>query len=349
MANIISNAVKYTPYGGSVKVSLSIADGFALISVQDTGVGIDEKDRFLIFNQFYRSTDVIERGIPGRGIGLSLTQAIVELHDGTITCSSVPDAGSEFTLRVPLSDKPIKTSPNPSTAPGDLFIRKNSRAKRRIPKDTTFRAARLLYVEDNNELAELVRSCIEPKHTVHLAPDGETALRLLQSNTYDLVISDVMMPGIDGVELLHRSNQVLTTKVPFLFLTAKADDDSKMDALDEGALDYMKKPFDELELRRKIDNIIAFKDGLMARSSLLSTEEADLAARSALIADGLTTREVEVALLLGQGYSRKEIANRLGIALATTKRHVENIYEKLGVQDRFQLFVDYMGNQETRL
>jgi DNA-binding NarL/FixJ family response regulator len=154
--------------------------------------------------------------------------------------------------------------------------------------------------------------------------------------------SDAMMPGMDGVELMRRANRSKDGKVPFLFLTAKADEQSRMDALDEGALDYIKKPFDEIELRRKIDNLIAFKDGLAAWPDS-RPPGAGQEARTALLADGLTEREAEVALLLGRGCSRKEIAEELCIALATAKRRVENIYRKLGVQDRFQLFADYMG------
>jgi Response regulator containing a CheY-like receiver domain and an HTH DNA-binding domain len=196
--------------------------------------------------------------------------------------------------------------------------------------------ARILLVEDNAELAAYLAQGLSSGHRVVAAKDGLEAMERLGKERFGLVLTDLMMDRMDGLEPFRRAKKG-GAATPFLFLTAKADESAKLEALDEGAIDYIVKPFDELALYWKIDNIIA-----LSRASALrrTVEDADLPSR--LISHGeeygLSKRELEVSMLLFRGRSKKEIAAELGIATATVKRHVESLYAKCGAQDRFQLF-----------
>ena len=168
---------------------------------------------------------------------------------------------------------------------------------------------------------------------------------VLHGGPFDLVLTDLMMPRMDGLELFKAARALPVPRPPFLFLTAKADEATKLAALDEGAIDYMVKPFDELELLKKVDNILTLSrrlGSLLDRSSIAEFEET---ARTGLERRGLSKREIEVAQLLLRGSSRKEIAAELSIAHATVKRHIENIYAKTEVQDRFQLFAELASSE----
>lgn len=341
VANLLSNAVKYTGPGGAVSVAVAVREGRVEITVRDTGIGMDETERMRVFERRYRS-EAVRSSTEGHGLGLTLVKEIAEIHGGSVACESVPGKGSAFTLTLPLSAGRPEPRPDPASGPAPAFVVRKPETRRGVAH-VEARRARLLYVEDNAELARLLRTGLEGRHAVDLAGDGEEALKLLEKTDYDLVISDVMMPGMDGLELLRRVSAAAGfRKPPFLFLTARADDESKMEALEGGALDYIKKPFDELELRRKIDNIIAYRDAVAGLEAGASREELERRAGPRLRGLGLTEREVEVALLLGQGASKKTIADLLCIAPATAKRHAENIYAKLGIDDRFQLFTEFI-------
>jgi len=127
-----------------------------------------------------------------------------------------------------------------------------------------------------------------------------------------------------------------------LFITAQADNESRIEALEEGALDCIVKPVNNFELQCKIDNILSYKKSVLARERSNETRCMEELAANKFRALGLSSRQIDVALMLSRGKSRKDIACQLGIATATAKRHIENIYDKLGLQDRYQLFAEYL-------
>jgi signal transduction histidine kinase/DNA-binding NarL/FixJ family response regulator len=342
VANLLSNAIKYNNEGGSVELRVMVNGRVALLSVADSGKGMASDELPKIFERLYRVDQSENHG--GSGLGLYLVKKIVDFHGGEVAVESEPGKGSVFTLRLPLVDPETRQAPDHASGPIEAFIRASHSTQGRDQatheSHMDQKQGALLIVEDNVELAEFLRQGLSLHYEVSVAPDAESALITMCSQDFDLVLSDVMLPGMDGLELLRSAGKLGARRPPFLFLTARADDSIKLDALEGGALDYIAKPFDELALRRKIENILLYRRNLL-RHGPLGRSDSEERARELMLSDGLSPREIEVAILLARGRSRKEIAGDLGIAIATAKRHIENIYDKLAIGDRFQLFAEY--------
>ncbi|MBU0928869.1 MAG: response regulator [Spirochaetes bacterium] len=365
IVNLAHNALKYTGSGGSVTMGVALrsrregdldddpddgldeSSGMAEVYVDDTGRGIRPEELESIFDRGFRSASAGSE--PGWGLGLALVKGVAEAHGGRACCRSRRGEGSRFVIAIPIYK--AEGPPGAATRPANRALGCRPMGPAVSATEIASVATRpmpggdrpiVLYVEDNEELSAYVTERLSRLCAVETAGDAETAEVMLANRRYDLVVSDVMLPGLDGLELYRRTKARLGRSPPFLFVTARADDAMREAALDEGAVDYIRKPFDEAELEIKVRNLAAFSRAVSPspeslRDDLLS------ASRSALAARGASAREVEIAMLLADGLSRKEIAVSLGIATATVKRHVENLFARLGVQDRFQLYAGFFG------
>jgi len=264
--NLLSNAFKFTPSGGKVSVVLLAELPTVKIKVSDTGTGIPEEYQAKIFDRFFKVEDDSKRNQAGSGIGLALVKELVELHSWNISLESKEGAGTVFTLTIPL-EKTIELE-DEKTLPS--FIKSADKKPEAVSlliddeiKDETEEEAKpeskpvILFVEDSSEVRSYVNDLLKPDYKVLLAENAEEGIELALKNIPDLIISDLMMPGMDGIEFCNKiKSDWQTSHIPFILLTAKVTDESKIEGLETGADDYLTKPFNYEELAARIKNLI---------------------------------------------------------------------------------------------
>lgn len=239
--NLLSNAFKFTPQNGHIQLTVNKADRndkeYIMIEVSDTGCGIDEKDLPHIFERFYQIKD--DNAPAGSGIGLHLVKEYARLHNGDITVSSQINIGSTFTVYIPVdlpksNDKNHQEEKEEKNEINDIIPDTKEKDDRK----------KLLVVEDNDEFRNYLTEQLSECYRVIDASNGEEAEKLILSEYPDLIISDLMMPKMDGIELCQRvKSNIQTSHTPFILLTARTSDESKMEGYEAGADSYISKPF----------------------------------------------------------------------------------------------------------
>lgn len=252
--NLMSNALKYTPQG---RVTLSYfieeADGlrYSVIKVSDTGYGISKKGLPHIFDRYYQVKG--EHQASGTGIGLALVKNLVVIHNATIDVTSEENVGSAFTVRF------LTDSIYPDAIHRE-FARKPSNAlsdEEPKPEDMSQEKMHILVIEDNNDIREYIRQALSDEFTVTTACNGLDGLQSVQAKCPDLIISDIMMPEMDGITLCRTlKDDIVTSHIPIILLTAKDSMDDKETGYESGADSYLTKPFSAKLLLSRIHNII---------------------------------------------------------------------------------------------
>lgn len=284
ISNLLSNALKFTPEGGKISVQLalsdnkssgikSITDHCLLIIVEDTGPGIPETQREKIFDRFYQLDGSRTREQEGTGIGLALTKEFVELHHGEIRVDSEVGNGAIFTVTLPLGRDHLSyeeiaepdriEETRESAKPEEIFAEDSD-----YPEDGKdgSRQAVVLIVEDNHDMRYYVCECLADGYDLLQAENGESGLEMAIAKMPDLVISDIMMPVMDGLEFCEKLKaDIRTSHIPVILLTARASGESKVEGLETGADDYLIKPFDVKELQVRVRNLIAQRQQLRER------------------------------------------------------------------------------------
>lgn len=281
VSNLLSNALKFTPQEGVVRVIVEADAEAARVLVRDSGPGIPAGDLVRVFERFYRGDDFSARSHPGTGIGLALAKELVELHGGTLTVESDLGVGSTFTVTLPrgrahlapdqlVEDEAVEawtprmaplvqqTAPDNGGEPSCLAEGEIEPAE----EDVTT----VLIVEDNPDVRAYVKRHLAPRYRVLEAVDGEQGLEMTRGRLPDLVVSDVMMPGLDGYELCRALKEDPETDfIPVILLTARAETEDRLAGLQEHADDYLTKPFDVRELLARVENLIASRKRLRER------------------------------------------------------------------------------------
>ncbi|MDE6264887.1 MAG: substrate-binding domain-containing protein [Paramuribaculum sp.] len=252
--NLLSNAFKYTPDGGEIKVSYSLDnDGKCRISVTDNGEGISERDLGNIFDRFYQ----VDRVHPnGSGIGLSLCKAFVEMHGGTIKVESTLKKGSVFTVELPVvhvSDTVVE--------PEKLMSSEDVEAEL-ATVETTVEIEEgkpvVLVIDDNRDIQQLITSLLSADYNIITASNGSEGIKRAVKYVPDLIICDVMMPVMDGLECCRRLKEEITTShIPVLMLTACSMDEQRVQGYDSGADGYLSKPFSGAVLLSRCASLIS--------------------------------------------------------------------------------------------
>lgn len=258
--NLLSNAFKYTPEGKAVSLTMQthVSSGHEhlKITVKDEGKGISQKEQDRIFVRFYNNK--FNYAGLSNGIGLSLTKELVELHHGKIEVQSLLGQGTEFIVDIPID--------RASYAPDELkeitleqeqdIVRLREKNEH-LDKSEKRADCTLLLVEDNIELLLIMESIFSQSYHVAKAENGKEALEYIRTNPVDLVISDIMMPEMDGLELCrHLKNDIATSHIIVVLLTAQTSVDSQIDSYKEGADDYIPKPFEPKVLRARLENLL---------------------------------------------------------------------------------------------
>ena len=273
--NLLSNAFKFT-FAGTIAVRLRHDAAEAVLEVADSGVGIPQEEIPRLFERFHRVESTKGRTQEGSGIGLALVHELVKLHGGHIEVSSTLGRGTTFLVRVPLGAAHLpaerikgQRSLVSSSTTSQAYVQEALRwipsdaeaplAFEEIPAgaaDRQFSAtagARILIADDNADMREYLRDLLAPHYSVEIVPDGQAALAAIARHRPDLVLSDVMMPRVDGFALLKalRSDESLRS-IPLILLSARAGEESRIEGLAAGADDYLAKPFSARELTARI-------------------------------------------------------------------------------------------------
>ena len=251
ITNLLSNAIKYTEEGGRVNVDLTLDGGEAIIKVSDNGKGIPDKEKPHLFDRFWQGEGSANKG--GSGIGLNIVQEYVRMHEGRVEVSDTPGGGATFTVIIPAKE---------CEASGDGFV-KSSLSREEAPSDieTARPAARrvnLLLVDDSEDFLDYLSAILSADYNVITAMDGQAALEKMEILRPDIVVSDVMMPKMDGNELCQRIKaNPATTHIPVVMLTARLTDENEKKSRDCGADDYFTKPFDIKVLQEHIAILVS--------------------------------------------------------------------------------------------
>lgn len=249
--NLISNAIKYSRDGGKVEVGAKVGDSDITIYVRDNGIGIPEKSRRRIFTAFYRADNAVHSKIIGSGLGLSLVKKLVDLHNGTVSFKSQEGKGTTFFVTIPKGFG--------KQAEQNEGVKEVNRKEEIDTDDKANQSALpvMLFVDDNEELRNYMKLVFGKDYNVVAEPEAQSALEYLACNSCDIIISDVMMPGMQGDEFCRKVKEnEATSFVPVLLLTAKAGRASTIDGLKCGADDYISKPFDTEVLQAKVASIL---------------------------------------------------------------------------------------------
>lgn len=278
-ASLISNKIPKRVRDDSVK-------GFVEIKIKDTGIGIPQEEIPKLFDRFYQVDSSFTKEHEGTGIGLALTKELVELHHGVISAESKQEKWSEFTINLPvgknhlMDDEIIKTEKSDdSDLPTEqeaytTLLNKNAADSITISiddvaiKDNLEERTIILVVEDNYDMREYIKESLGNGYLFEEAVNGEQGIRKAQKIIPDLIISDMMMPKMDGNELTRiLKNDEKTSHIPIILLTARSGQENKIEGLETGADDYLTKPFDLKELQARIKNLIEIRRKLQAKYS----------------------------------------------------------------------------------
>ena len=282
--NLLSNAAKYGREGGHVSIDAITNDTFneIIIKVSDDGEGIPPKQMKHLFTRFHDG-DYRQHQTMGTGLGLSLTRDLIYLNRGTIDCHSEVGKGTVFTVKLPIYKEAFAPDQIDEKNKIDFNIPKNAIVDFNTiipdinaePEETTDEDAyKLLVVEDNLELLMLMQQLLKTSYHVYIARNGKEALEIIKKKDLDLIISDVMMPEMDGLELTRRvKSSPSYNTLPIILLTAKTQEEDVKEGLQQGADEYLKKPFRLGDLKLRIDNIIENRRRMQHKISQMTEEE----------------------------------------------------------------------------
>lgn len=325
VTNLISNAFKFTPNGGRVRCSVErLPNERFLVSVQDNGPGVPDKLKKAVFDRFTQGAD--ENSATGSGLGLNIVKEFVELHHGTISILDAPDRGAIFQVELPIR------------APQGAFVRSGGKHDEtpieveRLPNYAPFSFAtphsagkpRILAIEDYSDLRQFLYDVLSDDYDVILAENGAVGLSIALNYPPDLIITDLMMPEMDGEKFIQQLRERGASNIPVLVLSARADDASREMLLDKFVQDYITKPFSPHELRARVRNLITVKRTVDILQKELNSQASDInELTNSLIASHKSLQEGLVALQISERRWQGFYENTaVGIALADAEGRI---------------------------
>ncbi len=312
--NLLSNAFKFTPENGKITLAINYASkpkNGILIKVQDTGKGISKEEQEKIFGVFYQASNNNDQH-KGSGIGLSLTKELVDLHDGELTVESEIGKGSCFTIFLPTQENVKKT--NPANAPQTPPMKGDNKPIEKSTPQTSSSddVPLILVVDDHPDIRAYVELSFSKDYRIITANNGLEGLEKAIEKIPDLVISDVMMPDMDGLQLCKKmKTDERTSHIPIILLTARQSDESQTEGYETGADAYVTKPFNTTVLRAQVQNLLEQRHRLrelfskgsemeFQKIAVNAADESFLANTKKLIEANLETEKLDIDSLAGQ-------------------------------------------------
>jgi len=269
--NLISNAIKYSYPERQVEILFTGNKKQWTLEVKDSGIGISRKVQRKLFKEFYRGENAINSNSVGSGIGLLLSRDYVNLHGGIIHCVSQENVGSSFKITIPFKREVVPNAPKVNNIPLPLET-----AEAMPMKNISFKKMRLLLVEDNEELLNFMNSVLGKEFNVSMAKDGVIAWEIIRKQIPDIVVSDILMPNMDGFELCRLIKSTYeTSHIPVILLTGLSGKAEQLHGLGLGADNYLTKPFDMALLTQRIRSIIQNRKAVRDKALKLIEESKD--------------------------------------------------------------------------
>ncbi len=372
--NLLSNAFKFTPNQGRIRVDISKGkdysgvdlpqlhydiSNYVIIQVKDSGSGIPEDSLLQIFERFYVKRDKNQKNLSGAGIGLSFVKNLVELHLGSIAVTSEPNKETNFIVALPKyrnayensevitikeandGDFTMRSSEAESFAIGfndEIVDSALSRDRQKFPV--------LLVVDDNPDIRSFINATLDGEYTVHEAENGAEGLEIALKVIPNIILTDVVMPVMDGIELCQKvKTKTATSHIPVLMITAKSSQESELQGLQHGADDYIRKPFDIELLQLKLNNIIKQRDDLRKRFNreinlqpkevtVTSADELFLQQAIEIVEKHMMNSDLNVEMMVKEmGYSRTNLFLKFKeITGLSSSEFIRNIRLKRAIQ-----------------
>lgn len=339
--NLLANAFKFTTDEGEIVVTLSTEGKNICISVVDNGMGIDEQHIKHVFDRFYQVSSRMASGQLGFGIGLNLTYKLVKLHGGNIEARNRTDGvkGAEFVVTLPLG---MAHLPKGNVVDESYFISKNNKEGARPANihsseadvERTGKARRVtnyrvVVVDDDEGIRNFLKSKLREEYHVDAYADGGDALEAIIDNLPDLVISDVMMPKMDGFTLLRRlKNNTKTSHIPVILLTARVEHQAHIDGLEQGADAYIDKPFNTEELQAVIASLIANRNRMRGKFSGLQEQKESVKQIELKGSDTVLMEKIMKVVnerLSDSDFDVEELASEVGLSRVQLYRRVKEM------------------------
>jgi len=372
--NLLSNAFKYTQDESEIKIYIESTNTEVIITITNFGEKIPKKNLKHVFDRYYRSDQ--DGFKSGSGIGLALTKSLVDLHKGNISVSSSKKEGTSFQVKFLLGEHHIKNSDKLLTPKKDLsFHKMETEAQSDISITNTDidnnisineNKPTLLIVEDNADVRNFIKEIFEKKHNIYTAENGNTAISIANNKNIDVIISDIMMPVMDGLELCKQiKSNITTSHIPIILLTAKTDSAHQKDGYQFGADAYITKPFDAAILEVRVDNLLNTRSNLISKFkkdiiltpkelTVTSADEIFLEKAIQIIEENITDPEFNVHVFTKQMNMSRSVLYRkfkaltnqsitefirtiklkkAGQLIANTKMHISEIAYEVGFSD----------------
>jgi signal transduction histidine kinase/ligand-binding sensor domain-containing protein/CheY-like chemotaxis protein len=319
--NLISNAIKYSLNNSQIQIELKCDDKKWMLQVKDNGIGINKKAQRQLFKEFYRADNAINSKVAGSGIGLLLVKNYVAMHRGSISCSSQENVGSTFQVVIPFNS--IKEKSVATKLPSDIpiiSIPVNDVSHQTVSEAEvqTSKEIKVLIVEDNDDLLNFMKATLSIDFKVFTAVDGKKAWEFILKQIPDLVVSDIMMPNVDGFELCKLMKSTYeTSHIPIILLSALTEKTEQLHGLGLGADDYLTKPFDLSLLIQRIKTIIHNRVIVREKAfKLIKGESVDSAIHENELNDIFLKKILEVARanISNSEFSKDDFASLLNIS-----------------------------------
>jgi signal transduction histidine kinase/ligand-binding sensor domain-containing protein/DNA-binding response OmpR family regulator len=332
LCNLLSNSLKYCSSGDKIKLEVFKKDDHCVISVKDTGLGMEADYIDKIFDRFYQIKSAESTKMIGSGIGLSFSKKIIELHHGTIEVKSRKDSGTEFIIKLPLNlDYQVDEIDNQFINTDDIRAydtnwNENEKENLNIsPKKNS-----ILIIDDNPDILDYLKDILSEYYSVLLATNGNEGFKIASAEIPDLIVSDVMMPGKDGITLCKElKSQIITSHIPIILLTARSSTVFEIQGLQTGADDYVTKPFNPIIIKARIASLLENRKNL--RTLLLnkiqfeptSAEiEKDTNTESAFIHKAIVLVENNIQ---NSSFSIDTMVNELNMSQSTLYRKIKSL------------------------
>ncbi len=266
ISNLITNAIKYTPEGGDIKLTVNESNDVWNIEICDTGIGIPINEQKKLFKSYYRGSNVLNKQISGNGIGLMLVNKLIQQHKGKIQINSIEQEGTYINITFPKHIKDTKKLTKQSTNKTETLPEKNvnyllkeynTKQSTQIENNYSLNRPTILIVEDNTDLRNYLKDTLKDTYNVHTCSNGSEGLDLINEVNPELIISDIMMPEMSGNEMCKIiKQQIETSHIPVILLTALNNEEHMIEGLNIGADDYITKPFHIGVLKASISNLL---------------------------------------------------------------------------------------------
>ncbi len=360
--NLLSNAFKFTRNGGRIEVILTVneSENTVSMSVRDNGIGISKDQQSSIFERFHQASRPVEGNVKGSGIGLSLCREIVALHHGEIGVESRPGEGSTFTVKLRMGNahfgmEQINFGESGGETQTDYMVSDYTQAEDGRRNDVTppEDSQKILLVDDNRELRLFMYNNLIENYRVVEAEDGVEALEVIRREIPDIVVTDLMMPNMDGIELVNKVRHDFSiSHIPIIMLTAKHSPDDRIKAMEYGADGYITKPFSIELLQARIDNLLTQRRSLFEKFSKRAARSSavELGPKDVVVTDRDEAFMKNVMDWLGENVENSELTiDQLAAHLGLGRTTMYNKLKSLTGKSPVELIKEYRINKSRLL